>query len=62
MFCKKNLLFGAGAGRSRAFIGGAGAEFFYLESSRKKISVAGAEEKWFGSAPLVFTHVPYLKF
>ena len=41
----QNLFFRAGAGRSRAFIGGAGAE--------EKISRAGAEEKWLGSATLV---------
>ena len=40
----KNLFFGTGAGRSRAFLGGAGAQ--------KKISGAGAEEKWKGSATL----------
>ena len=42
------MLFGAGAGRSRAFIGRAGAESFHPEP--KKISGAGAEEKWLGSA------------
>ena len=32
-------------------MGGAGAEIFYLEPEpKKKISGAGAEEKWFGSA------------
>ena len=51
----QNLLFGAGAGRSRAFIGGAeaGAEIFYQEPEPKKISRFGAEEKWFGSATLL---------
>ena len=34
MFCKKNLFFGAGADRSRAFIGGAGAEIFFLEPEK----------------------------
>ena len=43
----QNLFFRAGTGRSRAFIGGAGAE--------KKVSGAGAEEKWLGSATLPTT-------
>ena len=45
----QNLFFGAGAGRNRAFRGGAGtgADIFYLDpESKKKISGAGAEEKW----------------
>ena len=48
-------MFGAGAGRSRAFIGGAeaGAEIFYQEPEPKKISRFGAVEKWFGSATLL---------
>ena len=57
MFCKKNQFFGAGAGRCRAFIGGAGAKFVYLEPEpKKKMSGAGAEEKWFVSATLKQTH------
>ena len=32
----QNQFFGAGAGRSRAFKGGAGAEFFYLEPEPRK--------------------------
>ena len=35
MFCIK-ICFGAGAGRSLAFIGGAGAKIFYLELEPKK--------------------------
>ena len=42
---------GSGSGRSRAFVGGAGAKILYLEpESNKKISRAGAEDKWLGSA------------
>ena len=53
----KNLFFGAGAGRSRAFLGGPRAEIFYLEwepEPKKNIWSlrAGAEEKWLGSATL----------
>ena len=36
MFCIDICFFGAGAGRSRAFIGGAGADIFYLELDPKK--------------------------
>ena len=54
MFCIKVCFLGAGAGRSRAFKGGAGAEIFYLEPEPKnKISGAEAEEKWLGSATLL---------
>ena len=58
----QNLFFGARAGRSRAFKGGAEANFFYLEPEPKKIS--GAEEKWFGSAKLLVTEkiVPVLEW
>ena len=42
MFCIDICFFGAGAGRSRAFIGGAGADIFYLEPDPKKISNAGS--------------------
>ena len=35
-FLHKNLFFGAEAGRSRAFMGGAGADIFYLEPEPKK--------------------------
>ena len=33
-------------------MGGAGADIFYLEPEPKKISGAGAEENWLGSAAL----------
>ena len=33
-------------------MGGAGADIFYLEPEPKKISGAGAEENWLGSASL----------
>ena len=36
MFCIKISFFGAGAGWSRAFIGGAGAEKKYLEPEPRK--------------------------
>ena len=58
MFCIKVCFLGAGAGRSRAFKGGAGAEIFYIKPepkkkiwsrSRKKKSGAGAEKN--ASAP-----------
>ena len=42
MFCIDICFFGAGAGRIRAFIGGAGADIFYLEPDPKKISNAGS--------------------
>ena len=45
MFCIQSFFLS----RSGAFLGGAGAKMFYLEP-KKKISGAGAEEKWFGSA------------
>ena len=58
----QNLFFGAEAGRSRAFMGGAGAEKKISgagaekkipgDGAGKKISGAGAEEKWLGSATL----------
>ena len=52
MFCIKICFFGAEA---RAFVGGARTETFYLEpvpESNKKMSGAGAKEKWLGSATL----------
>ena len=36
MFCIKVCFLGAGAGRSRAFKGGAGAEIFYIKPEPKK--------------------------
>ena len=48
MFASKSVI---GAGRSRAFMGGAGAEIFLPEAGakKKKIFGSGAEEN--GSAP-----------
>ena len=47
MFCKKICFLEAGAGRSRAFIGGDGAETFYLEpESKKKYIWSRAPQLW----------------
>ena len=42
----------ARAGRSRDFMGGAGADIFTMSRSRKQKFGAGAEVKWLGSATL----------
>ena len=55
MFCIKICFFSAGAGRSLAFIGVAGAKIFRLEPELKiNLSGAGAEKKCFFSATLIF--------
>ena len=55
MFCIKICFFSAGADRSRAFIGVAGAKIFRLEPELKiNLSGAGAEKKCFFSATLIF--------
>ena len=52
-FLYQNLFFGAGAGRSRAFMSGARSRYFYLvPEPKKKKSGAGADGKWLGSATL----------
>ena len=51
------LFFGAGAGRSQYFLGGAGANNFCLEPKKKKKSEAGAGEKCLGSTTLLFRYL-----
>ena len=50
MFCFKICFFGAGAGRSRAFVGGAGAEIFLPGAGAEKIHLE-PEPRKIGSAP-----------
>ena len=65
MFCIKVCFLGAGAGRSRAFKGGAGAVIFYIKPEPKKKNLepepkkkiwSRSREKCLGSATLLSRH------
>ena len=56
MFCIKVCFIGAGASRSRAFKGGAGAEIFYMKPEPKKKIWSRSREKCLGSATLLSRH------